>query len=247
MIRFLLDATWLILFLILSIPVIIVEFFIGLAFPKARAVSSQWIVGKAFKFVIFLAGTKVIIKGRENIPADVPVLFVPNHRSIFDVIITYPYSPKQTGYVAKLETKKFPVFSIWMAFMNCQFLDRKDIRQGLKVINKCADLVKNGTSICIFPEGTRNKSEEDMLPFHDGSFKIAEKANCPVVPIVLNNTDQIFEAHFPKIKKTTITLEYCKPIDVSALPREEKRKVSEMCRNEMLEVYNRNKEYLKEL
>lgn len=245
MIRFILDATWLILFLILSIPVIIVEFFIGLAFPKARAVSSQWIVGKAFKVVIFLAGTKVIVKGRENIPEEGPVLFVPNHRSIFDVIITYPYCPKQTGYVAKLETKKFPVFSIWMAFMNCQFLDRKDIRKGLKVINKCADLVKAGTSICIFPEGTRNKGDEDLLPFHDGSFKIAEKAGCPVVPVVLNNTDQIFEAHFPKIKKTTIVLEYCKPIDVAALPREEKRKVSEMARNEMLEIYNRNKELVK--
>lgn len=240
MIRFIIALIWTILFLILSIPVIIIEFLIGLAFPKAKARSSQWIVTHAFRVLTFIAGTKITFIGEENIPSDTAVLYVPNHRSIFDIIMTYPRCKRLTGYVAKKETKKIPIFSIWMSFMNCQFLDRKDLRKGLKVILKCVDLIKDGVSVCIFPEGTRNKGNDPLLPFHDGSLKIAEKAGCPIIPIAINNSEQIFEAHFPKLKSVKVTIEYCKPIDPNSFSKEEKRKISDTVQAEILEAYTRN-------
>lgn len=241
MFRFIIAAVWTTLFLILSLPIIFVEWIIGFIWPRAKAVSSQWIVTRAFKVLIFIAGTDITFIGEDRIPSDSPVLYVPNHRSIFDIIITYTRCPRQTGYVAKNETKKIPVFSIWMAFMNCQFLNRKDLRSGLKVILKCVDLIKAGSSICIFPEGTRNKGSEDLLPFHDGSLKIAEKANCPIIPVSINNTEQIFEAHFPKIKKCKVVIEYCNPIYPSDFTKEEKRKISESVQESILETYQKNK------
>ena len=70
-------------------------------------------------------------------------------------------------------------------------------------MKKMLEKLKNGVSICIFPEGTRNKGEEGtLLSFKEGSFKMATKAGCPIVPIAINNTADIWEAHFPTMKKT---------------------------------------------
>lgn len=242
MIRFILEVLFVIIFLILSIPVIFVEWLISLKWPKASAKSSQAIVSAAFRIVFFISGSKITIKGEENIPTDRPVLFVPNHRSIFDIVIGYSFARKQVGFVAKKEIRKVPVFSSWMALMNCQFLDRKDLRAGLKVINKCAELIKDGTSITIFPEGTRNRTDEPLQAFRDGSFKIAEKANCTVIPVCMNHTDDIFEKHLPKIKPTHVTVEYCAPIEMSELTREAKKQVSSSVHEVIINTYLANKE-----
>ena len=78
--------------------------------------------------------------------------------------------------------------------LHCLFLDRQDIKAGMKTILTAIDKVKSGISICIFPEGTRNKGENEleMLPFHEGSFKIATKAGCPIIPIAISNSAEIF-------------------------------------------------------
>ena len=238
--RFLGCATWTIIFLILSIPIEIILFLIGLAFPMARAKVSQFIVCKAFQINTFIAGTKIIVRGRENIPDNTPVLYVPNHRSIFDIIITYPLCKGQTGYVAKKETKKFPVFAQWMMLMNCQFLDRKDIRSGLKMINKCIELVKKGSSICIFPEGTRNKGTDPLLEFHTGSFKIAEKTECPIVPVCITNSNKIFEDQLPKIRPVKVIVEYLPAIETAGLSREDKKALSDKIREDLAAKYVAN-------
>ena len=241
MIRFILAGIFTVVFLILSIPVIAIEGLIRLVFPRASAVSSQFIVCHAFRIVAFICGVKTEVKGLENIPKGEAILYVPNHRSIFDIIITYYIIPGQTGYVAKKETGRIPVFSLWMLLMNCKFLDRSDIRKGLKVILKCVDLIKQGVNVVIFPEGTRNKGTEDLQPFHDGSFKIAEKAGCKIIPVAINNTDQIFEAHFPKIKSQKVIVEFCKPIETAGLSRAELKEISPRVREELLEAYVKNK------
>ena len=98
--------------------------------------------------------------------------------------------------------------------------------------------------MCIFPEGTRNKGTEPLLPFHDGSLKIAEKAECPVVPVAINNTEEIFEAHFPKIKKTHVIIEFCKPIETKGLSRAEIREVSVKAQEALKDAYLRNQKLI---
>lgn len=242
MIRFIIAGTWTVLFLVLSLPLLLIEWIIGFFAPRARAVSSQAIINFAFRGILFLTGTRITVIGEENVPKDRPVLYVPNHRSIFDIIMTYVRVPRQTGYVAKKETKRVPIFSIWMAFMNCLFLDRSNLRDGLRVINKSTDFIKQGSSMCIFPEGTRNKGTEPMLPFHDGSLKIAERACCPIIPIVINNSDDIFEAHLPKVKRTHVIIEYLKPIEVEGLNHKQFNEIGGRLREEMLVAYEKNKD-----
>ena len=92
-------------------------------------------------------------------------------KNYFDILLTYSRVPRLTGYVAKKEMESFPILSIWMKRLHCLFLDRKDIKQGLKTILTGIDLIKNGISVCIFPEGTRNKSNDRLLPFKEGSLR----------------------------------------------------------------------------
>ena len=70
------------------------------------------------------------------------------------------------------------------------------------MILQAIDYVRNGISVCIFPEGTRNTGEElTMLPFRDGALKIATKSGCAIIPVSMNNTAEIFENHLPKLRK----------------------------------------------
>ena len=192
MIRFIFVVLFVVLFLILSTPLMLVEWIIGKFNPGLKDRSSLAIVNWAFRWVIRLSGTKVIAIGEENIPTDTAVLYVGNHRSFFDVVLTYVRVPRPTGYIAKKEMLKWPLLNIWMKDLHCLFLDRQDIKAGLKTILQAIEKAKNGISICIFPEGTRNKTQDTFLPFHEGSFKIAEKANVPIIPMTIVNTVSLF-------------------------------------------------------
>ena len=241
MIRFIFVVLFVVLFLILSTPLMLVEWIIGKFNPGLKDRSSLAIVNWAFRWVIRLSGTKVIAIGEENIPTDTAVLYVGNHRSFFDVVLTYVRVPRPTGYIAKKEMLKWPLLNIWMKDLHCLFLDRQDIKAGLKTILQAIEKAKNGISICIFPEGTRNKGEElSLLPFHNGSFKIAEKTGCPIIPMSLNNTCDIFEGHFPFIKKTHVILEYGKPIYPKELDKDAKKRIGEYCSNIISETIHKN-------
>lgn len=242
MIRFLLVVIFVVLFLVLSIPLLVAEWIIGKFNQDLKDRSSLAIVNWAFRQVIRIAGTKVIVLGEENVPKDTAVLYVGNHRSYFDILLTYVRVPRPTGYVAKKEMAKYPLLSNWMRYLHCLFLDRQNVKEGLKTILTAIDKVKSGISICIFPEGTRNKTADTFLPFHEGSFKIAEKGDVPIVPMTLVNAADIFEDHLPKIKKTTVVLEYGKPIYVKELDKETRKSLSTYVSGIISETYFRNKE-----
>lgn len=241
MFRFICVALAVGLFLILSIPLMIFEWIFRKFKPELADRSSLAIVNWAFRIVIRLSGTKVIVLGEENVPKDTAVLYVGNHRSFYDIILTYVRVPRPTGYVAKKEMLKVPLLSVWMKRLHCLFLDRQDVKQGLKTILEAVEKVKSGISICIFPEGTRNKVNDTFLPFHDGSFKIAEKGKVPVVPITLLNTAAIFENQAPKIKKATVVIEYGKPVDLSELDKETKKNIGSYFCDIISETYFKNK------
>ena len=112
----------------------------------------------------------------------------------------------------------------------------------MKTILTAIEEVKNGISICIFPEGTRNKgdSELEMLPFHEGSFKIATKAKCPIIPIAISNSAEIFEAHFPKIRPCKVVVEYGEPILPANLSRETQKRLGSYTQGIILDMLKKN-------
>lgn len=242
MIRFILVAIFLITFLICSIPLFFIEWLIGKFNMNAKSKSSLAIVNWAFRCILFIAGTKVTVIGEENVPKDTAVLYVGNHRSFFDILLTYVRVPRPTGYVSKVEIKKVPLLSQWMKNLHCLFLDRDDIKKGLQTILEGIEKIKSGISICIFPEGSRSKDPNAFLPFHEGSFKLAQKSGCPIVPISINNSSAIFEDQFPRIRKAHVVVEYCKPFYINDLDKEDKKFVGVYTQKIISEAYFRNKE-----
>jgi 1-acyl-sn-glycerol-3-phosphate acyltransferase len=118
--------------------------------------------------------------------------------------------------------KKVPFINAWLRLIGSLYLDRDNIKEGLKTILKGIDELKNGYSIFVFPEGTRSKDGK-MLPFKEGTMKLAEKSGAPIVPVVFTHTSDLFERQMPRLKKAKITMVFGKPIYVKDLAPEDKK------------------------
>jgi len=200
----------------------------------------------AFKVVSLPLGIKLDIIGRENIPTDRPCLFIGNHRSYLDVILGYPLFPTMTGFVAKNDFTRVPILPIWMKRLYCQFLVEGDLRQNLQSILAAIENVKQGVSMCIYPEGKRGTGEDEreLLEFHEGSFKIATKTKCPIIPVSVNGTRECFERQFPRVIPGHVIIEYGKPIETASLSREELKGIGAKCRQVVKEMVDRNHDLL---
>lgn len=214
---------------------------------KADLMQLRLIQG-VFKVLHVLAGINLTVIGEENVPTDEPVLYVANHRSMVDIVITYARCPRLTGFVAKDVINKVPALRAWMKRLHCEFLNRDDMKEGLKVILSCIEKVKKGISIFIFPEGTRNKNKEDLTDigeFKDGSFKIASKTGCKIVPVAITGSNKIFEDHFPFIKSANVILEYGKPVTFNELDKEDQKCIGAYFQNQIQEMLVGHQELMK--
>lgn len=183
MIRFISVALFVVIFLILSIPLLIAEWIIGKFNMDIKNRSSLAIVNWAFRWCLRLSGVKITYIGEERIPKDQAVLYIGNHRSYFDILMTYVRVPRPTGYVAKLEMLKIPLLSHWMKNLHCLFLDRKDLKQGAKIILAAIGKIKDGISICIFPEAPATRLPILSCRFMQAALKLQKKAAAPSFPL----------------------------------------------------------------
>lgn len=228
-------------FLILSLPWLGIELILNKIDKYASDLRQLRIIQCVFRIMSWISGIKLTVIGEENVPTTEPILYISNHRSFFDTVITYARCPNLTGYISKKSMKKVPIFNMWMERLHCMFLDRDDVRQGLQVILTAIDLIKSGISVTVFPEGTRNKENDTMLPFKEGTFKIAQKTRCPIVPMAITNSSAILEDHFPFIKSTHVILEYGKPIYIDELDKEDQKKLGAYCHAIVEKMYEKNK------
>lgn len=225
MIRIIVVAVSVIGFLVLGFPLLAAQNSLGKKDPGARDLESIGIVRAVFRFLLRVSGVSVSVRGLENIPKDQAVLYVGNHRSYFDILVGYTTVPGLLGFVAKKEMLRYPFLRDWMKNVNCLFLDRKDVKAALGTILEGIQKVKSGISVWIFPEGTRNRNEDprELLPFKEGSLKIAEKSGCPVVPVAMIGTADVFERHIPLICPSKVTIMYGKPFYIKDLEPEQRK------------------------
>ena len=152
----------------------------------------RFLLESATAMAIKLLRIRVHISGTEKIPQNEKVLFVCNHRSNFDPLITLCVLNKwKIAFVSKPENFKVPFFG--RIIRKCCFLpiDRKNPRKAIATINKAAKLLKEQeVSVGIYPEGTRSKTCQ-LLPFHNGVFKLAQKAESPIVVLCITGTEKI--------------------------------------------------------
>lgn len=129
------------------------------------------------------------VTGMEMLPEE-KFLFVSNHRGALDPMLTMGVLRKyHIGFVAKQELFQIPIIGKLMHKSFCLSLNRGSLKEEAKTILRAIKLVKEQkATIGIYPEGTRNHGD-GLLPFKNGAFKIAERAQCPIVVAVIRNTE----------------------------------------------------------
>lgn len=144
--------------------------------------------------------------GTENIPKENGFIMFPNHQGMYDVLGLIESCPKPFGIVMKKEVGNIILLKQVISCLHGQLIDRRDIKQGLRVINKMTQEVKEGRNYVIFAEGTRTKNKNELLEFKGGSFKAAMNAKCPIVPIALIDSYKPFDEN--TIQPVTVQVHY---------------------------------------
>jgi 1-acyl-sn-glycerol-3-phosphate acyltransferase len=152
---------------------------------------------------IFLAafGIKVNVSGQENIVRRGGVCFVSNHCGYFDIILLLAFAKRSTGFIAKKELALVPFVNFWILVLGGLFLDRKSPRKALKTMGRAIKNLKSGSSMLVFPEGTRSRGR-GLLPFKPGAFRLVTRSLVPVVPVAITGSYEIIEKEKYFVKRS---------------------------------------------
>lgn len=184
----------------------------------------------AYYYLISKARIKINFSGTDLIPQNQKFLFISNHRSNFDNMIhSYVMKDFPIAFISKKENFKIPIGRHFMVRCCYLSLDRGNIKQGLQTISRAISLIKNdSTNIGVFPEGTRSK-DCNLLEFKPGTFKIAKKANCPIVVGVTQGTESIHK-NWP-LKSTDVKFDIVKVIYPEDFAEKSTIEIAEYCQN----------------
>jgi 1-acyl-sn-glycerol-3-phosphate acyltransferase len=155
------------------------------------------------------------VRGRSKLPWKGPAVIVANHASLVDILVLYGlYRPFK--WVSKEEMFKVP-FVGWNMSLNSYVKLKRGDRQSIRqMMERCLELLRQGSPVLIFPEGTRSETGK-MLPFKDGAFRLAMEAGCPVIPVAIRGTGHSVPKHGLVLRnRMDATVEVLDPIDATA-------------------------------
>lgn len=178
------------------------------------------------------------VLGLENIDMEETYLIVSNHLGLADIATILKAFPKYLNFVCKKEIANVIVLSNWMRMCGCIFLDRESARNSISEINRGVENLKNGMSMCIFPEGTRSTTGK-IGEFKKGSFKMSLKSGAKILPMVLVGTRSVYEDNNKRIAKGDVKAIFLEPIDVKKLSSEEINDLNSIVRDRIDEVYRK--------
>ncbi len=160
----------------------------------------RFLLNEFCRMALTLGGVRVVTTGLDRVPHDSRFLLVSNHKFAFDPIIFYAAMPwADLAFLSKKENFSIFLVAQIMREVLCLPVDRDNDRESLKSILKAISFIKDDkASIAVFPEGKTNKTADTLLPFRNGVFKIAQKANVPIVVCSLVNSRAILKNMFRK-------------------------------------------------
>lgn len=162
------------------------------------------------KIIVKKARVDLKCYGLENLPKETGYFITPNHQGLFDIVALFATHERTLKYVLKKELCSTILIKDVVKVLEFYPLDRNSIRDGARMVKTVSQEVKDGYNYCIFPEGTRSKKKNQLGKFKGGTFKIATKSKCPIVPVAMIDCYKVFDNN--TIRKETAQIHYLKPI-----------------------------------
>ncbi len=208
---------WFILWIFLGILCSIITFLLFVLinnpifrYTKHTNKYKHFVMRQAVAFLFICLNIKVEVIGKENVPKGTFV-YVSNHKSNTDVMSAYYACNTVMSACAKKSLSKIPLMKGIMKGMEVVFIDREDNREGVKALLHGIELVKEGYPMIIFPEGgIKSREVETMTALRPGAYKLATKADAPILPATIIGSSKIYKKKFYKHVKVKVILH--KPI-----------------------------------
>ncbi|MCF8108901.1 MAG: 1-acyl-sn-glycerol-3-phosphate acyltransferase [Desulfohalobiaceae bacterium] len=164
--------------------------------------------------VVFAAGIQLETQGLE-LKQDTHYLFIGNHQSWLDIpVFLSALAPFRPRFVAKESLFSIPLFGNTIRRVGHLTINRDNNRKGMRDIQEAAERIKQGDSILIFPEGTRNRSSRQLQDFHIGAFVLALKSEQPLVPIIVQGTGKVLQRGSLMIRPGKVRVRAAAPIRI---------------------------------
>jgi len=192
------------------------------------------------KCILVASGVKVTVKGHLNIDPAGSYIYMSNHLSNFDIPVLLAYLPVQFRWLAKAELFKIPIFGYAMQRAGYISINRFDRKSAIQSLNKVAEIIRNGTSVIIFPEGTRSQNQ-NIQSFKKGGFVLAVDSGVPITPMIIHGTWTIMQKKQILVRPGNVVLEIKKPIKTLDYTRKTKNDLMEKVRNIILESFEKSK------
>jgi 1-acyl-sn-glycerol-3-phosphate acyltransferase len=161
-------------------------------------------------FLVKCIGVEIEVYGRENLAPGRPYIFAANHQSAFDIFVLLAVLPP-VKFLAKIELFAIPLFGVALARAGSLPVDRSNRKASMKSIDRAAQAVREGSSIIIYPEGTRSSTGE-MLPFKKGGFVLAIKSGQPLVPVSISGAGAVLPRGWGRVHPGPIKVVIDRPI-----------------------------------
>lgn len=228
------------LMMLLSIPYIL---FNMLVVPGKKALRRNiWFLHHPFTKVFFtLTGVRIKVHGQEHIDPTQSYVIVCNHQTAVDFIANGSAFPGIFRFLAKQELQKIPIFGFVVKKM-CLTVDRKNAMSRARSVVNLKKELEEGVSVLIYPEGSRNKTNEALGPFYDGAFRIAIQTKAPVLPMTILNVESVCRPGEMDYCPGVLHIRYEAPITTDQLKGEDVDTLKDTVRNlliQRIEEYKR--------
>jgi 1-acyl-sn-glycerol-3-phosphate acyltransferase len=186
--------------------------------------------------ILWVIRVKVTVKGAEKLDPGRSYIYMPNHQSNADIPLLLGRLPVQFRWLAKAELFKIPVFGRAMRGVGYISIDRSNRKSAFESLARAAATIRNGTSVLIFPEGTRSRDGK-ILPFKKGGFVLSVDSGVPIVPIIIKGTRNIVPKGHCMIRSAPVTMEILDPVETADYTRKTKDALLERVRSILLDHF----------
>ncbi len=213
----------------------------GLINPFGRF--ANWVIRTWARLLLFFAGVKVKVEGKENIKEGRPYVYMSNHLSTFDIPASIAFIPGTARFVAKKELFKVPFFGQGMNLVGIIKIDRGNSAEARKTIEKAAETVNSGVSVIFYPEGTRSE-DGNVQSFKKGGFVLALNGGIPIVPIAINGSRDIMKKKSLRLNPGAIRMQFLPPVETQNYNYEERNALVKEVRERIIEAYEKGRQAL---